>query len=152
MGAAMPHFRDAGEKLLEVKRQLPHGQFTPWLDENLTVSRKQANLWMRWAAQKEPAGSFSSLAEFARQTKKIRTLPTDPPQPLLPTGDPIEVETVGLARDVGDQTRAAERDLELLIIATGFKALRRKHHPHSAGITEELSKLIEARRRLEQKV
>ena len=50
---AIEHAKRAGELLLEVKGQLPHGGFLPWLDEHLNVSRRQAQRYMR-AAQGKP--------------------------------------------------------------------------------------------------
>lgn len=152
--AAMPHFRDAGEKLLEAKRRMPHGEFTPWLEKNVSVTRKQANLWMRLANQKEPAGSFSSLADFTRQTMKSRTPRELPGEPLLVSDGTNQSETLGLVRGDGDRAdeASAERAIELEIIAMGFKTLSRKYHPDKGGPNEEMVRLVAARDRLTQKV
>lgn len=150
--ASMPHFRDAGEKLLEVKKQLPHGQFTRWIEENIEVSRKQANVWMRLAAQKEPAGSFSSLAEFAQQTKKARKAPNRPPESPLVGAGASGTATPRLAQEECDRVDEADRETELLIIGTGFKTLSRICHPDKGGPAEQMRRLIAARDRLKQKV
>jgi hypothetical protein len=47
--------RQAGQLLLEVKSQLPHGQFIRWLGENVAVSPRQAQRYMAFAQGKEPA-------------------------------------------------------------------------------------------------
>ena len=50
---AIEHARRAGALLLEVKATLDHGAFLPWIDENVNVSRRQAQRYMR-AAQGKP--------------------------------------------------------------------------------------------------
>ncbi|MBK7001827.1 MAG: DUF3102 domain-containing protein [Rhodoferax sp.] len=42
----------AGELLLKVKSELPHGQFTTWLAENCSVSERQAQRYMAGAQGK----------------------------------------------------------------------------------------------------
>ncbi len=50
---AIEHAKRAGALLLEVKAQLDHGQFLPWIDDHLNVSRRQVQRYMR-AAQGKP--------------------------------------------------------------------------------------------------
>lgn len=49
---AIEHAKRAGQLLLEVKAQLPHGEFLPWLAENVSVSERQAQRYMRAARGK----------------------------------------------------------------------------------------------------
>ena len=49
---AIDYAKQAGALLLEVKRQLPHGEFTPWLSANVKVSERQAQRYMRSALGK----------------------------------------------------------------------------------------------------
>jgi hypothetical protein len=68
--AGLPHYRAAGAKLNEAKSQMHHGEFTGWIKRNFSVSPKQVRVWMGLAAaeQNAPAGAFSSLSDFIRQT------------------------------------------------------------------------------------
>lgn len=49
---AIEHAKRAGELLIEVKNALPHGEYLPWLAENVTVSPRQAQRYMRAALGK----------------------------------------------------------------------------------------------------
>lgn len=44
---AIGHALNAGRLLLQVKAQLPHGEFLPWLRSNCTVKQRQARAYMR---------------------------------------------------------------------------------------------------------
>ena len=62
--ASLPHFRAAGEKLLEAKCQIPHGEFQAWVRRQFHVSPRMAQHYMRLAeatAEKRNAFRFSSL-------------------------------------------------------------------------------------------
>lgn len=52
-GEAIDHAKRAGELLIEVKEQLPHGQFQTWLHENVSVSVRQAQRYMAAALGKK---------------------------------------------------------------------------------------------------
>jgi hypothetical protein len=49
---AVDYARRAGQLLLDVKASLPHGDFLPWLKENVEVSERQAQRYMRAALGK----------------------------------------------------------------------------------------------------
>jgi len=49
---AIDYARKAGDLLLQIKNSLPHGQFTPWLLENVSVSPRQAQRYMAVAEGK----------------------------------------------------------------------------------------------------
>lgn len=44
---------EMGDLLLEAKRTLDHGQFTPWIEDNFPFSTKTANRWMTLALNKK---------------------------------------------------------------------------------------------------
>src|SRR5262245_15386897 len=70
--AGMPYYRAAGEKLLEAKAQLTHGEWGPWLKRNFSLSDATARLYMRLARESEEnekAFTFSSLGDFLRKTR-----------------------------------------------------------------------------------
>lgn len=50
---AIEHAKEAGRLLLEVKAALPHGEFSKWVAERLTVSQRQAQRYMAAAQGKE---------------------------------------------------------------------------------------------------
>ncbi|NML73562.1 DUF3102 domain-containing protein [Rhizobium sp. S-51] len=45
-----------GRKLLQVKAQLPHGHFGPWIDKESGITRKQAARFMKAAKQPRQSG------------------------------------------------------------------------------------------------
>lgn len=53
MRESLRHARRAGELLIEVKDQLPHGEFGPWIDAHCGFGWRTANLYMRIAREWE---------------------------------------------------------------------------------------------------
>ena len=53
MRESLRHARRAGELLIEVKDQLPHGEFGPWIDAHCGFGWRTANLYMRIAHEWE---------------------------------------------------------------------------------------------------
>lgn len=51
-GRAIEHAKRAGMLLIEAKRRLPHGQWLPWLEANVSVSDRQAQRYMAAAKGK----------------------------------------------------------------------------------------------------
>lgn len=56
---AIDHARRAGELLIQAKAAVPHGQWLPWLSENVTVGVRQAQRYMRLAQHPELANATS---------------------------------------------------------------------------------------------
>jgi hypothetical protein len=52
-GEAIQHAKEAGRLLLEVKAALPHGEFGKWLEQNITVSVRQAQRYIAVAEGKQ---------------------------------------------------------------------------------------------------
>ncbi len=83
--AAMQHAKDAGEMLMLVKKGLPHGEFTNWIESNLTVSPRQAQRYMAVAQGKKVAirelnqknDTVSDLK--SKEHKKLMDLYENPP-------------------------------------------------------------------------
>lgn len=67
----------AGEMLLQVKSELKHGGFIPWVEANLTVSARQAQRYMR-AARGEPMTPRSIKSDTMSYLTGPSWLPTDP--------------------------------------------------------------------------
>lgn len=56
----------AGERLMEVKARLEHGEFETWCNDNLTFSKRKAENMMRWAQKcKDENSIFSKTQTFA---------------------------------------------------------------------------------------
>lgn len=51
---AIEHAKEAGRLLLEVKASLPHGDFSKWVSEHLTVGQRQAQRYMAAAEGRTP--------------------------------------------------------------------------------------------------
>lgn len=49
---AVEHAREAGRLLLQIKSELAHGAFLPWVEQHLAVSARQAQRYMRVAQGK----------------------------------------------------------------------------------------------------
>lgn len=47
----MKHACEAGERLIQAKAMLPHGQWLPWLEANCEVSERSAQAYMRVARE-----------------------------------------------------------------------------------------------------
>ena len=59
---AIGYAKEAGMRLLAAKESLPHGQFGPWVKENLTVSHRQAQRYI--TAYKGKKVKTSALPEY----------------------------------------------------------------------------------------
>jgi hypothetical protein len=79
--SAVEHAKAAGTLLLQVKAQLPHGEFLPWVQAHLTVSDRQARRYMAAALGKQPArraiGQSKSDAVSDLKTDTVSDLKTD---------------------------------------------------------------------------
>lgn len=157
--AGLPYYRAAGEKLLEAKGQMDHGEFRGWVERNFTVKLRQAQLYMSFVVatrggDKRTQGRFSSLQEFRREHHGYKQ--TVHPQPWhQPVKDVVD-EAKRQAERLRDeeltrqQERKAERQLALQLIDIGFKALASKLHPDKGGSRDAMSRLNRVRDRLKQ--
>lgn len=56
---------EAGERLIEIKGRLAHGEFESWCKDNLTFSKRKAENMMRWAQKcKDENSIFSKTQTF----------------------------------------------------------------------------------------
>jgi hypothetical protein len=133
--ASMPYYRAAGEKMLEAKAQLKHGEFMPWLKRNLDISQTTANLYMRLAREQiNGAPLFSSLREFEdRPRPKPKPRPESAQAAFNQAFD--EVFAKNRRQDLLNQgeERKAESDLGRQIVARGYKSLAKELHPDKIG-------------------
>jgi hypothetical protein len=157
--AGMPHYKAAGEKMIEAKSQLGHGEFEPWIKRNFNITSRQAREWMNLARttshiQNGSALPFSSIRETVRETR-------DNPNYGQPASWRGEIDekvrrAAEQAQRLHDETlsrqqeRDAEKKLALQLIDIGFKALASKLHPDKGGSRDAMSRLNRVRDRLKQ--
>lgn len=158
--AGLPYYRSAGEKMLEAKPQLKHGEFGAWIKRNFKISTAHARKYMQLAKTDENdfAKSFSSLSDFVRQTsspnynKPHTVRPQAWHEPVKEALNKVDLETLNLRHDAIKRAdeREAERKLAVQLIDIGFKALATKLHPDKGGSREAMSRLNRVRDRLRQ--
>jgi hypothetical protein len=153
--AGLPYYRAAGEKLIEAKHQLAHGEFIPWVKRHFTISTDTAQRYMRYAehAQKPHARGFSSLSDFERKTGNPNYNASPPWQaPVQKIVARVDTETLNLKREELKRAdeREAQRVLGLQLIDIGYRVLARKLHPDKGGSRDAMARLNAVRDRLKQ--
>jgi len=155
--AGMPHYMDAGAKLLEAKPQIAHGNFQDWVKRNIGVSMQTAEYYMRLAdhaGQNPSALGFSSMSDFIRKTSNPNyNRPPAPPSwhaPVQKIVSRVDTVTLNLAREELKRAdeREAQRKLGLQLIDIGYKVLARKLHPDKGGSRDAMARLNAVRDRL----
>jgi hypothetical protein len=109
----MPYYQAAGEKLIEAKAQMKHGEFIPWVKRNFNIGKGQASLYMALAEateQKSGAPNFSSLREFERETGRRAEGATSWTEPVKQIVARVDTETLNLKRE--EMKRQEERDAQ----------------------------------------
>lgn len=84
---AINHAAEAGKLLLEAKAAISHGQWLPWLEENIWVPPRQAQRYMQ-VAQGRPL----PIRAISPKTTPVSHLEVDAPR--LVAGDPDAAEFV----------------------------------------------------------
>jgi hypothetical protein len=158
--AGLPYYRAAGEKMIEAKAQLKHGEFGPWIKRNFGISQQHASRYMAYAhatadTQNSRAREFSTFSEFMREEggdpsygKVVRKQPWH--EPVKQIINKVDVETLNIKRDELKRAdeRGAQRQLALQLIDIGYKALASKLHPDKGGSRDAMARLNQVRERL----
>jgi hypothetical protein len=142
---SVEYFRQAGEKLIEAKKQLNRGEWMDWLRDNFHKSANQAAIYMRLARQIHGGREFKSLRDMHQ---KMRTR--------HPAGLPAAIRRLmaGLHVDLDEWSEKdiAEREqMQLMqklarqVIDAGYRALSMKLHPDKGGSNEAMRRLTEVR-------
>lgn len=167
--AAMPYYEAAGEKMLEAKGQLVHGEFTGWLKRSFNRGVDQCNYYMKLAIvkrgdatigiQKPTAADYSSIKDFRRRGLG-HDIPTTGGGLRQPSWQESVKENIDRARREAErlrqedltrqQERDAEKQLALRLIDIGFKILVKELHPDKGGSRDAMSRLNRVRDRLKQ--
>jgi hypothetical protein len=154
--ASMPFYKAAGEKMLEAKGQLRHGEFKAWIVRNFSLSYSRAYQYMKFseATKSSEVQNFSSMNDFHRQTgsSNYRSI-TSRQDWHAPVKDNIdrarrEAERIRDETLTRQQERDAEQKLALRLIDIGFKVLVKELHPDKGGSREVMSRLNRVRDRL----
>jgi hypothetical protein len=155
--AGMPYYQAAGEKFIEAKSQMKHGEFEPWVKRNFGISRKTASLYMGLVRHLEsfPGETFTSQREFRREVlgeTRHETREETWHKPIKQIVSRVDIETLNLKREElkRQDERDAQRQLALQLIDIGYKVLARSLHPDKGGSREAMSRLNTVRERLKQ--
>jgi len=152
--AALPYYEAAGDKMLEAKPQLRHGEFQDWIKRNFKLSYRQAARYMDYANRTTKSAArvtFTSLRDFERsENENVGTGKTTWHEPVKAVIDRVDTETLNLKRAelMRDEERAAERKLALQLIDIGYKVLARELHPDKGGSRVAMARLNAVRARL----
>jgi len=155
--ASLPYYQAAGEKMLEAKSQLKHGEFQDWIKRNFEISIRHAQSYMAAAdAEKRSGLRFSSLSEAIRETSNPNY---NKPHTVRPQAwhEPVK-GVISRAKDEADrlrdenlnraQEREAQRKLALQLIDIGYKILSKELHPDKGGSRDAMVRLNQVRDRL----
>ncbi len=158
--AGMPYYQAAGEKMLEAKGQMPHGEFMPWCRMHFEIGERQRRRYMDLAhtalsMENGRARPFSSITDFERTTGR-ETRPTGGRvfRDWTPAVDNIvgklDIETLNIRRAEMKRVeeRQAQNDLALKLIDIGYKVLAKELHPDKGGSRDAMARLNQVRDRL----
>lgn len=157
--ASMPYYCAAGEKMIEAKSQLAHGEFQPWIKRNFRIGFAQANLYMSYARatggkQSSLPGNFSSMDDFKRRHLGYKgVIPgsqrdKDWHEPVKKIMGRVDLEALRDTELKRAEERDAERKLALQLIDIGYKTLATKLHPDKGGSRDAMRRLNTVRDRL----
>lgn len=160
--ATAPYFAAAGEKMLEAKGQMPHGQFTDWIKKNFRCGIRNAQLYMSVARATMDLEKRNAVSQMEHQSLREMLREHTPNTNFgRPAKWRAEVDdNIKRARDQAkrlehesltrQQEREAEKKLALQLISIGFKALASKLHPDKGGTKDAMARLGRVRDRLKQ--
>jgi hypothetical protein len=156
--AGVPYYRAAGEKMLEAKGQLAHGEFTSWVERNFGIKDRQARRYMllvdttRSVQNGRPPSAMTLTEAIGEQSRSERPRAPVWQEPVKQIMGRVDTETLNLRK--AEMTRVdernAERQLAIQLIDIGFKALATKLHPDKGGSRDAMSRLNRVRDRLKQ--
>lgn len=134
--AGVPFFIDAGEKLLEAKPQVAHGDWIAWVRKNFNRDAETVKQWMKLAQKKSRAGATfkppRTLSEFTDPKRDRRHEPKwhEPVREAIKVAHPNL--TARPAERIEDE-RDVEKKLAVQLIDIGYRALATKLHPDKGG-------------------
>jgi hypothetical protein len=157
--AAKPYYQSAGEKMLEAKGQLNHGEFTPWLKRNFNISVRAAQLYMNFAnatinAKRRNLIPPANLRDAVHQSSNNPNFGKRAAwhSPVKEAIGRVNVEALAQGAKAQQEERALQRKLSLSLIDIGYKALASKLHPDKGGSAAAMTRLNRVREILKKAV
>jgi hypothetical protein len=145
--SAVEHAKAAGTLLLQVKAQLPHGEFVPWMQAHLAVSKRQAQRYMTAAMGKPAPARIAAKPAPADAPETVKSdtvsLLATVPQAEAPKVAPTDLEDDDRA-SAGELLEELQADNEALQVQ--IKALT------VTDIAAELAKQIAIRQGIEARL
>jgi Protein of unknown function (DUF3102) len=149
--AGMPHKRAVGEKMIEAKSQLQHGEFKAWIERNFKITMRSAQYYMSLVEVEKRTGvRFSSLDDLRRRHHGEDRTPGSRRDaawqaPIKEAIGRVNVEALKQDALAKQEERALQRKLALSLIDIGYKALAAKLHPDKGGSREAMIRLNRVR-------
>lgn len=140
----------AGERLIEIKGRLAHGEFESWCKDNLTFSKRKAENMMRWSQKCKDENSIFS------KTQTLTDLGISKIWALLAAPEDVAEEVI--KEGAGDMSvRELQEEISRLKLEKEkVEGLARATEEEQANLEEEIEilkrQLEEARRESERKV
>lgn len=157
---------EAGERLIEIKGRLAHGEFESWCKDNLTFSKRKAENMMRWSQKcKDENSIFSKTQTFTdlgiSKVWALLAAPEDVAEEVLKEGASdmsvrelqeeisrlkLEKEKVeGLARATEEEQANLEEEIEILKrqLKEARRESERKAEEENSQSTSEAEEEIE---------
>lgn len=157
--AGIPFKRAAGEKMLEAKGQLTHGEFTPWVKRNFNLGERQAREWMNLARatsniENGVAIPFSTMRDVIHKTRNNPNYGKHAAwhAPVKEAINQVNVDALMQTAVAHREERALQRKLSLSLIDIGYKALASKLHPDKGGSAGAMARLNRVRELLRKAV
>ena len=158
--ASMPYYKAAGDKMLEAKIKLTHGEFKPWIERNFDISYSRAKQYMGFARDMNEKGtepqSFSSMNDYHKQigSSNYRNITTKREWHEGVKADVDravqEAQRIKAEHLTRQQEREEERKLALKLIIIGYRVLSKELHPDKGGSRGAMSRLGRVRDRLKK--
>jgi len=137
--AGTPYYRAAGEKMMEAKVQMTHGEFGIWLTRNFKLSAVHARRYMRYARATADGenGRYESFSDFMRKDggdptygKVVRKAGWHDAVKDTISKAAEDARRLALAESLTrQQERDADHKLALRLIDIGYKVLAKELHP-----------------------
>jgi hypothetical protein len=132
VGSAMQHAIEAGQLLIEAKKQVPRGAWLSWLEDKCEISERTAQAYMRIARQLEQLDdakaqlvadlSFrDALKQFARTARAVKVL------------SPSDLETVLTETETTSDTAVIPDVAQRLINQRQFEKIREREAQQNAA-------------------
>lgn len=137
---AVTHGKRVGELLLQVKADLPHGEFGAWLAENVTVSERQAQRYMQ-AARELPAPDKpkTDMVSYLKHEKAVKKIQAD--LSAIDTNN-LSPETISEWQSIRDAVNKIKFELDNLLDDDQAPDAQKPQHLNNAeafGITGKIN-------------